>query len=174
MAHPRGSRTLVRAPRRPMFWEGASVFDQVATGAVSSFVIVSEAILENIPLPTVIRTRGEFVVRASAIGASGAQAIFSMGLIIQSARSIAAGVGGMPVPFGGIGSDWFVHRMIPMQVEMVANEDSNQHNVRFEIDSKAMRKVDNNQGIVIVFQNTAVASTVTFEVVGALRLLFKR
>ena len=157
-----------------MFWEGVTGSQQVATAAVATQTAVTEAEMENIPNPTLIRVHGEVCVRVSAIGASGAQATLAMGLIIQDARAVSAGVGGMPVPFGGIASDWLWHKLIPIQVETQATEDSNQHNIRFVIDNKSMRKFQENQALVLNFQNTAITSTLTAEVVFAFRFLFKK
>ena len=138
-------------------------------------VAVSEAEMENVPNPTLIRIRGEFVVRLSAEAAAGSQTLLSMGLIIQSARAIAAGVGGMPVPFGGIASDWIWHRNVPLSSGAGGlNPADPGQNTRFEVDNKSMRKFDFNQGLVLVIQNSVITSTATVEVVGGLRILFKR
>ena len=174
MAHVRSARTLVRSTKRPTFWVGGSLGVTIATGTVVTQTIVAESELESVPNPTIVRVRGEVIIRVSAIGASGAAGLISLGLILQSARSIAAGVTGMPVPFTDLGSKWLYHRMIPIQTETQTNEDSNQHNVRFEVDNKSMRKTTLNEGLVMVLQNTALNSTFTAEVFGGFRVLVKR
>ncbi len=176
MANRRGSRTLARAPRRTMFWQGSAINAVVTTGAVSTAVAVTESEMENIPNPTLIRIHGEIIVAVTAIGAAGAEAMLSMGLIIQDARAVAAGVGGMPVPFGGIASDWIWHKMVPLSVPVaIATEnDAMLLRTRFVVDNKSMRKFQENQALVMNFQNTAITGTLTASVIAGFRFLFKK
>ena len=174
MARAMVRRAVIRSPKRRMFWLGATGSSSVTTGAVTTNAIVTEADLENVPNPTLIRVRGEVIIHPSAIGAAGATAVIGLGLIIQSARAIAAGVGGMPVPIGGIGSDFLFHRMSVVDVQSaITVEDGITQNVRYEVDNKSMRKFDLNEGLQLNIQNTVISGTLTAEIVWALRLLFK-
>ena len=175
MARRPVGRTLVRAPKRGMFWEGADVADQVASAAVVFSTVVTEANLESVPNPTLIRVRGSVLVTVSAIGAAGAVGLLSLGLIKQSSRAIAAGVGSMPVPFGQIESDWLWHTMVPLVVRVAITETDDPAQVhRLEIDNKAMRKFEPNEALVLIGQNTVVSGTMTIDYCAAMRFLFKK
>jgi len=175
MAARRAARTMPRSPKRSMFWLGANVFDTVLSGGVDTNTVVVEADIEDVPNPTLIRVRGNGLIRVSAIGAAGATALFTLGLIKQGTRAVSAGVGGMPVPQGTISSDWLWHIQIPLQVPTaVAENDSIPQNFRFEIDNKAMRKFDLDEALVLNAQNTVVLSTMTIEYCVAMRFLFKK
>jgi len=161
--------------RRPTFWEGAQGVVVLTTGAVAEDTVVSEVTLENVPSPTLVRIHGEVAGHVSAIGVAGATAVLSMGIIGQSARSIAAGVGGMPTPGGNIGSPWIFHKQVPLDVPLRVDEQAGiTQNFRFVVDNKSMRKFELNQGIVIVFQNSVLVSTLTVDITYAFRFLFKR
>jgi len=175
MARGSVGRTLVRSQKRPTFWEGAIGVNVVTTGAVQTATVVTEATLENVPSPTLVRIHGQVTGHCSAIGAAGATAVLAFGIIGQSARSIAAGVGGMPTPGGNIGSPWILHRQIPLDVPVAVTENAAlTQNFRIDIDNKSMRKFELNQGMVIVFQNSVLVSTLTVDVTWAFRFLFKR
>ena len=175
MARRSVGRTLVRTTKRPTFWEGAQGDLSLATGTVAFATVISEATLENVPSPTLVRIHGEVIGHVTVIGAAGAAGVLSMGIMPQSARSIAAGVGGMPTPGGNIGSPWIWHRQVCLDVPVDASDDAGiTQNFRLVVDNKSMRKFELNQGCVIVFQNTALTSTFTVSITFAFRFLLKR
>ncbi len=175
MARRTVGRAVVRAPRRPTFWEGSVNEFTLATGVRGFTTAVSEAILENSPNPTLVRVRGEAILTINARTAAGDDAVLGLGLIPQSAAAIAAGVASMPNPVTDIGSPWIWHQMISMRTNIAPpNGTDILGNVRIPIDNKSMRKFDLNQGLVLVAQNLAVQGTLTIRVVVTLRILFKR
>ena len=160
-----------------MFWEGASFSQLLTTGTAAVLTAVSEATIENIPNPTLVRVRGEGAVYVTAIGASGAQAIVSVGLIKVTARALAAGVASLPTPGTDTGSDWLWHKDVPLGVRGSLGADSESlgaHVARFEIDNKAMRKFEPNEVLVIVFENVALVGTQSTQITVAMRFLFKK
>ena len=174
MARRPVGRTLVRAPKRRMFWLGATGTTSVTTAVPTTQVVVSEASLEQIPNPTLVRVRGEMIIHPSVIGAAGATAVIGAGLIIVTAKALAGGVAALPIPITDIGSDWLYHRMSLIDVQSaITVEDGITQNVRFEVDNKAMRKFDLNQVLAINVEAQGLASTMTVELTWALRLLFK-
>ena len=178
MARRPVGRTLVRAAKRAVVWTGGSVSSTtVATGAVATATLVTENELETFPSPTIVRIHGDILLTVTAASAAGAQALISIGMIIQSARSIAAGVGGMPTPGGNIGSPWLFHKEFVMRSSTATpannlNEPGAQ--VRFTVDNKSMRKVENNQGLVMVLQNTVIGNTISVVVAASFRVLLKK
>ena len=175
MARRSVGRTLVRTPKRPTFWEGSVGQFAVATGAVSMLVVVPEGRLEAVPDPTLIRIHGEVFTIVTARTAAQDGAVISMGMIIQSAAAIAAGVGSMPLPSTDVGSPWIWHHRVVVRSNIAPpNGTDIGGNVRSVIDNKSMRKFNQNQGLVLVVQNTVLTGTITASVSFGARFLFKR
>ena len=175
MARRSVGRTLVRTPKRPTFWEGSRGSFSVASGGVSMAVQVTEATLENVPSPTLIRIHGHVILNITARGAANAGGTIAMGMIPQSAAAIAAGVGSMPLPATDDGSPWIWHREIALRSNIAPiNGADLLGNLQITVDNKSMRKFDLNQGLVMVVQNSAIVSTLTVDVIAAFRFLFKR
>ncbi len=120
--------------------------------------------------PTVVRTRGEVSIRPAVGAAADVGIVGAYGLAVVSTDAFAAGVASIPQPFqdadwGG----WFVWRSFSINFEFVSaiGQGLSQHNQ--EVDSKAMRKVDTNETIVLIAESQAGA----FDISMPLRLLFK-
>ena len=176
MATRRSARTMVRAPKRSMFWEGAHIDFTLATGLMSMTTVVAEATLENVPQPTLIRVRGQFQIERTAQGATPASCNIAMGLLKVTAKAFAAGAASVSAAGTDIGSDWLWHKIVPFfgraSVGAESGEGATEH--RLEIDNKAMRKFDNNELLVLVVENVALTSTMTVGVTGGFRVLFKK
>ncbi len=169
------SRAFRRASlQRPTFWEGAVGFISLPTGTSAALTLVSEASLENTPNATLVRTRGTVVAKVSA-GTAPVRAHFAWGARFVTAPALAAGVASLPVPIRDIGSDWPVYGGGPLLsvASALTDADSSQM-LRWEVDSKSMRKAGLNQVLVFVAEQEAVTGTLTVDVMFFLRLLFKR
>jgi len=175
MARRSVGRTLVRSVKRSTFWEGGSTQFSIPTASVAVATVVTEAELENIPNPTLIRIHGSVLISVTARTAAADSAVISMGMILQSAAAVTAGVGSMPLPFTDIGSAWIWHRQVLVR-SLIAppNGTDLAGNVRITIDNKAMRKVNPNQALVMIVQNTVQTGTITVSISSAQRLLFKK
>ena len=155
MAQFRGrSRLLLpRTARRLTSWEigptsgtnGASLALSASTaqiGALGSETIVAAA--------TLVRTRGDFLLflKSSNAAGGGFHGAFGIGLIGKPA--FTAGVASVPTPLTEVDWDgWLFHRFFSCistgVIDGSVSSDQDQGNalaavVRFEIDSKAMRK----------------------------------
>jgi len=168
-------RTLVRAPKRPTFWEGATGAFSLTTGTVSTSTVVSEATLENTPNPTLIRIHGHIFVHVTARGAAGDAIVLGLGMIPQSAAAIAAGVTAMPIPVTDVSSPWLMHRQVVLDSNIAPpNGTDIGGNLHIVVDNKSMRKFDLNQGLQFTVQNSVIAGTLTVSIAFAFRFLFKR
>ena len=168
-------RTLVRTPKRPTFWEGATGAFVLATGAVSTATVVSEATLENVPSPTLIRIHGHIFAHITARTAAGDACVLGIGMLPQSSAAVAAGVGSMPLPTTDVSSPWILHRQVPFDSNIAPpNGTDIGGNMHIVIDNKLMRKFDLNQALQFVVQNTVITGTITLSIVFAFRFLFKR
>jgi len=175
MARRSVSRTLVRAPRRPTFWEGATGAFTLTTGTVSTATVVSEATLENTPNPTLIRIHGHIFVHVTARGAAGDAIVLGLGMIPQSSAAVAAGVASMLVPVTDVSSPWIMHRQVVLDSNIAPpNGTDIGANLHIVIDNKSMRKFDLNQALQLTVQNTVIAGTLSVSIAFAFRFLFKR
>jgi len=175
MANRRAARSVVRTVKRPTFWEGAQGSAVLLTATVATAPLVSEATLENVPSPTLIRIHGEVFMHVTARTAAGDAAVIGLGIMGQSSRSIGVGVTAMPTPNTDIGSPWIMNRRVVVDSNVAPpNGTDIGGNVRVLIDNKSMRKFDLNQGLQLMLENTALAGTITISIAWAFRFLFKR
>ena len=165
------------APRRRSTWEGSAIAASMTTGVQTQQAIVSEALLENVPNPTVVRMRGELLVRVTAAGAAGATARMVMGIKLATASAFAAGGASVESPNTEIGGDWIWWQSVTMHNAAALVSGSNNDNVgiltRVPIDSKSMRKVKINEVLILVFHNVVVGGTQSITVTGTVRVLLK-
>ena len=175
MARRSVGRTLVRTPKRPTFWEGATGAFTLTTGTVSTATVVSEATLENTPNPTLIRIHGHVFVHVTARGAAGDAIVLGLGMIPQSSAAVAAGVASMPVPVTDVSSPWIMHRQVVLDSNIAPpNGTDIGANYHIIVDNKSMRKFDLNQALQFTVQNTVIAGTLSVSIAFAFRFLFKR
>ena len=174
MANRRG-RPIVRSARRSTFWEGINVDSLVTTGSQNIIAAITEANLENVPNPTIVRCRGSLMIATVSPGA-GARAHMTMGLIVMDSQSFAAAVAQRPL--GDVGSDWLWWTNVSLLADGsgVTPVDEAGLSVfhRTEVDNKAMRKIQPNQVMALVLQNSVVNSTMSVRVFGVLRFLLKK
>ena len=156
--------------RRQVTWVGPADqgFVSVASGAkvlISSF----DAAANGLPKPTVVRTRGEVGLRVNSTAAD-VQIVGAYGLAIVSDRAFAAGVASVPGPFTDAGWDgWFVWRSFNMQWDFNDATGAQFASLVHEVDSKAMRKVTDDETIILVAESQQGAVDVSMP----LRLLLK-
>ncbi len=105
---------------------------------------------------TVVRTHLEVMMISDQAAAVEFQA-GAIGLSVVSDQASAAGVSSVPTPVTDIGSDlWFVHQVLYSDESNLTDRTRNAS--RYSIDSKAMRRVDGDQDIVIVGELSATGS----------------
>ncbi len=100
--------------------------------------------------------------------------ILSMGIILVTNVALAAGVTAIPSPFTGIGNDWIWWDAVGLDNVGTVAADPVRTGSRM-IDSKAMRKVKDNQVLVLVTEVTGLGGTAgVVTIAGAVRVLLKR
>ena len=144
---------------------------QTAAGS-ALFTIVAQALNDGL---TIIRTRGELLISlqtADAIG-SGFTRI-GVGIGIVSENAFGTGVGAVPTPLTDIAWDgWLWYWMgALMSVETPATSGVGT-TARIVIDSKAMRKIKESDGVVAVIQSEAEIGAVTLKAFLTTRMLSK-
>ncbi len=171
MARRFGHRNAVRGPRRMTSW--LDIEPAILTLDGASIISHAMTAVELAKRPfTVVRTH--LVVRLSSDQlASDEIQIAAVGLAVVSDQAVAVGVTAVPTPFTDAESDlWFVHQWMlnDMQLITAAGFDGNagQHYI---VDSKAMRKVEEDTQIIIVGESAAPSSGTSILIAG--RLLVK-
>ncbi len=169
-------RFIPQRVRRPTFWAGVAVNQTITTGASVVTTVVSEADLENVPDPTLVRCRGDVLVQMTASAATPGRVVITMGIIVVRATALA--VPAVPSPLTRGDSDWIWWTAVGLNISggsvAAPNSDGRSIVKRVMIDSKAMRKIKPNEAIVFVMENIVLTSTQTVDVLGGLRLLLKR
>jgi len=147
--------------------------DFAAANAASTAVIthiMTAAELAKRPF-TVIRTHLEVSVAPDQVAANEDQ-LSGIGMCLVSDQAAAIGVSAVPTPVTDLASDlWFLIQ--PMLTEFVFSDATGLRmlGTRFSIDSKAMRKVNEDEQIIVVVENSGLGGGNTFLIAG--RLLVK-
>ena len=169
-------RFVPQRVRRPTFWVGGFINQTITTGVVGTTPVVTEAALENVPDPTLVRCRGDLLVQMVSSVATPGRVHVAMGLIVVRATALA--VPAVPGPVSRVDSDWLWWTLVSLNVSggsvAAPNSDGSTVVHRVTIDSKAMRKIKPNEAVVFVTENFAVTSTQTVDVLGGVRILLKR
>ena len=120
---------------------------------------------------TVTRTRLEVMIATDQASASEAQ-IGAVGLCVVSSQAAAIGVTAVPTPISDMGSDlWFVHHVLMSQVLFATVVGITEIGRKYSIDSRAMRKVNDDQEIIVVVESAATSDGFNIDIAG--RLLIK-
>ena len=171
---PRGRSFVSRGQARARRESSWLSIDAAANSVDNSVVLthtMTAAELARRPF-TVVRTRMTVSIATDQLSADESQ-VGAIGLCVVSSQAVAIGVTAVPTPLTDLASDlWFVHQ--PLLSEMILNTaigfDSNGGHV-YEIDSKAMRKVNDDEEIIVVVEGSGAFQGAIIKTVG--RLLIK-
>ncbi len=158
--------------RRPMNWQGGTfqALPSLAGVATTANTIVTEAILETFPDPTIVRVRGSYIFSETGINGT---AVLTVGIMLIDNAALAAGVASIQTPGTDVGSDWLWWDTVPLDNVGTVAADPVRTGRRI-IDSKAMRKVKTNQALVFVTEILALgASAAVVTIAGQVRVLLK-
>ncbi len=152
---------LIRTGRKT-FWFGG-VFVRSDITAINTAVLTTSLTAAALALRpfTIVRTRGIVTLRSDQIAATEQQQA-AYGLTVVSDQAVAVGVTAVPSPVADSQSDWFVYQPMigafsfatAIGFEQVGLE-------RYEIDSKAMRKVEEGQDVISVVESGAATGGIT-------------
>ena len=96
-----------------------------------------------------------------------------MGLAVVSDQATAVGITAIPTPIANMESDlWFVHQLLYSQFTFISGVGIQDGGLQqYEIDSKAMRKVDIGQDVVVVGERSVAGGGIDVVIGG--RMLIK-
>ncbi len=158
MARSRGS-----GRKTDYTWSG-NTFSQDAQGTavtINALTTINQA-------GTIVRNRGELLVSIDG-PVDGDKAVAAFGLIIASDSQVAAGATAFPSPATDLDANWLWHSFATMLVQ--AAGDDGTISTRLMIDSKAMRKVKQNDQLVLVADMVRESGTPTVDYAGGIRSL---
>ena len=155
MAHRvRSTRGAVRGAKRLTQWVGSADQGTVAIAAGASAIQQSNATLGA---TTVVRTRGVLDVRPQGFSAD-IEVIGAMGIASVSDQAFAAGAASIPGPFTDSDwSGWWVWEAFSYRFELTTDVGRLIIPERMVIDSKAMRKIEPNETVVVMVESQAAA-----------------
>ena len=166
-----------QGPRRSTEW-GASADVTAVTALGGATTIIAQTftggILQTAGLlpSTVVRVRGELYVQSDQ-AAVAERPFGALGFAVVSDEAAVAGAASVPGPITNAQSEkFFVWQ--PWQAAAVVDSANVaiQPMERFEFDSKAMRKIQNGDAIVVMMENGALAG-IGAQFILQFRLLFK-
>ncbi len=138
-------------------WSGA--FDATTVGAASTKVLVGALVLSNPNIDeTILRVAGMFGVRSDQTSAAEDQQ-GAFGAIVVSDTALAAGVASIPGPITDIADDgWFLYQSFIERWFVATSVGVNPNaSRRYELHSRAKRKVQEGQSIAFVVESTSAS-----------------
>ncbi len=138
-----------------MTWIGPAAQSFIAVGGGAKVIIASfDGSANNVRKPTIVRSRGQLAVKPTSFAADN-NIVGAFGICIVSDRAFAAGAALIPGPFTDAGWDgWFVWRSFSLAVEFLDSTGVVFNGALvMEIDSKAMRKVTDDETIVLMAES---------------------
>ena len=173
---PRARRRIVQSQRRPTSWLGgrSDAYSTVAANTTAPVVLVSESLFQTFPEPTIVRIRGIFSVYLTSSAATTSSVTFTAGLALLTSRALLAA--NVPRPGTEIDYDgWMWWTAGHFTNHNVTVDYGSPHVAqRIEIDSKAMRKVSNDEALVCVVQTENSVGSESIKVALSARVLVKR
>jgi len=165
----RGTRVFDRGAKRQTTWVGPALQGFVALAAATKIIVASfDPAANGLAKPTLVRTRGTVNVIPNVTTAD-VEFTGAIGVGVVTDRAFAAGAASIPGPFTDSGWDGWVATMLLSGALEFGTEGSFIWIEGVEVDSKAMRKVTDDETVVIMAES--LLGTVRIDL--PLRLLFK-
>ena len=154
---PRVHRSNIVGPVRETLWfNGVFLQTDIAAGTAVLLASLNAAALALRPF-TVVRTRGKLAIISDQQAATEDQAM-AYGHAVVSDQASAIGVTAVPTPVTDNSSDlWFVFEVLFARLLFGTQASFTSVITTQEIDSKAMRKVEDGEDLVEMAETTAAS-----------------
>ncbi len=165
--------TFRRGPRRETVWVGVTeVNTTLASSNLVAFISSLNATLLAARPFTIIRSRGILAFRSDQTGASESFNA-ALGYAVVSDQASAIGATAIPTPYTDLGSDlFFVHQFMSGRFEFVTGIGFHPQAMQtIEYDSKAMRKLNDDQDLAVGLETGGIGSGINIYHAG--RILIK-
>ncbi len=156
----RGFVTRGRRQVRDTLWFGmAETVTTIASANGAAIMLSLNAAALALRPFTIVRTVGYFAVRSDQTAANEIYDA-AVGYAVVSDQSVAIGVTAVPTPWTDLGSDlWFVHQMKMDRFMFISGIGVENSQVRgWQYESKAMRKVENGQDVIVVGESSSLGN----------------
>ena len=148
--------------RRSTFWFSGVDTSSTITAPSTAVALTSlnAAALALRPF-TVVRTRGILHLRSDQNAVTEVQAA-AYGQIIVSDQAVAIGITALPTPVTDDQSTWFVYEWMMTALQFATAASFVEIGASKEIDSRAMRKVEEGQDLVEVIESATITNGLIF------------
>ena len=165
-------RRVVSGAKRLTKWVGQADQDAIAVASGASVIIASfDAGAAHMIRPTVVRTRGEVSIINSVFTGGNVVIGGAFGVCVVTQEALAAGTASIPRPFDDSDWDgWYVWQSFRAEYELAdatGKVGLNAGSLRYQVDSKGMRKLTENERLVMM----AESQTGAFDIAMHLRML---
>ena len=152
---------FVRPARKTKIWTSVVVSSTTLPASSDALLGVSNAALLALRPFTILRTHVELMY-GSDQAAVTEEPFGSWGMIVVKETASAIGITAVPAPSTEINADWFIYRPYSNQFNFVSGVGIDANGMtHYDIDSKAMRKVgDDDDVIIVASQVNAVGSRI--------------
>ena len=152
-----GFRVVGGVRRRQTQWIGGAFANTTVSNSSVIVTSLNVAALALRPF-TIVRSRGMLYINSDQTGATEA-AFNAYGRAVVSDQASAIGVTAVPTPVTDNASDlWFLFQPLMLNYQFNSSIGTMIRGYQLDIDSKAMRKVEDGQDIVSVVENSSVGS----------------
>jgi len=157
-------------PKRQTTWVGPALQSFQAVSTASKVILASfDPAAAALTKPTIVRTRGILSVVPFAFTAD-LNHTGALGIGIVTDRAFAAGAASIPGPFTDSGWDgWLATQFFSFRFEVISGDGVVWLPYTVEVDSKAMRKVTDDETVVVMYESFLGAVNVD----APIRQLFK-
>ena len=112
-------------------------------------ILAAVAITQSL---TVMRTIGSILIHPTSAPAAGDQCFIGIGIAKVSSDARAAGAASMPDPIGDPSYPWLWNKSFPLISAGVLSDNNLGMSMRFDFDSKTMRKFKADEDLVVLAQ----------------------
>ena len=165
-----GRHRVVTVSRRLTQWVGSADNTAAAALGAGAAVLDQSLVLAGEPV-TIVRTRGIITVGPDQT-ANNENIFGALGMCIVSDQAVAIGITAIPTPITDSSSDlFFLHQYFASGVRVADATGIANLTRTFHFDSKAMRKVSEDQTLVVTVENSS--ATTGLEYILQFRMLLK-
>ena len=177
MARSRGSFPARRATRNPTDWIIGPDTNTLSTMQLTAAgKLLSVGIAPTIGKLTVIRTRGDWHLEVLRTQGASEGVLLAMGIAVFTSDAFAIGPTAVPGPITDMEwNGWLWHQFVSVDSTGAASQVALDNDTFFhgQIDSKAMRKIDETQVMALCFEFADEVGTVTATLRFQTRMLSK-
>ncbi len=117
---------------------------------------------------TIVRIHLEILIQSDQLAVTEAQ-VGGVGFCVVSDSATAAGIAAVPTPLTELGSDlWMAHQLMLNSIDIAGTVSigDTAGGRRYTIDSKAMRKVNNDQDLALVVEGSGTGAGALITTIG--------